>query len=129
MFRCFHTNERNPIASSAPKIESNATSTTEPVAFNPYAHVSLLLTSKSPAHKENRMLTLDHPTTETTWEAPGPGPWRQDRAHLPASISPMLQAVYAGGINRASMTAGSCTPTASASRLYWTGMTRLYFEE
>jgi rifampicin phosphotransferase len=46
------------------------------------------------------MLTLDHPTTETTWDAPGPGPWRQDRAHLPASISPMLQAAYPDGINR-----------------------------
>jgi pyruvate,water dikinase len=28
------------------------------------------------------------------WIAPGPGPWRQDRAHFPASITPLLQEFY-----------------------------------
>ena len=31
------------------------------------------------------------------WEAPGPGPWMQDRAHLPASVTPLLQEIYPRG--------------------------------
>ena len=34
------------------------------------------------------------------WQAPGPGPWGQDRAHFPASITAMLQAVYPAGFSR-----------------------------
>ena len=28
------------------------------------------------------------------WTPPGPGPWMQDRAHLPSSVTAMLQATY-----------------------------------
>ena len=31
---------------------------------------------------------------DAEWIAPGPGPWRQDRAHFPASITPLLQEFY-----------------------------------
>ena len=31
---------------------------------------------------------------DQAWEAPGPGPWMQDRAHLPASVTPLLQEIY-----------------------------------
>ena len=31
------------------------------------------------------------------WEPPGPGPWMQDRAHLPASVTPLLQEIYPKG--------------------------------
>jgi rifampicin phosphotransferase len=31
------------------------------------------------------------------WTAPGPGPWMQDRAHLPASVTPLLQESFLGG--------------------------------
>ena len=31
---------------------------------------------------------------DAEWIAPGPGPWRQDRAHFPASITPILQEAY-----------------------------------
>lgn len=34
---------------------------------------------------------------ETDWTPPGPGPWRQDRAHLPASVTPLLQEIYPSG--------------------------------
>ncbi len=33
----------------------------------------------------------------TTWEAPGPGPWGQDRAHLPVAVTPLLQETYPAG--------------------------------
>ncbi len=31
------------------------------------------------------------------WTPPGPGPWRQDRAHLPAAVTPLLQEIYPAG--------------------------------
>ena len=31
------------------------------------------------------------------WNAPGPGPWKQDRAHLPAAVTPLLQEIYPAG--------------------------------
>ena len=31
------------------------------------------------------------------WNPPGPGPWRQDRAHLPAAVTPLLQEMYPAG--------------------------------
>ena len=34
---------------------------------------------------------------EHTWTPPGPGPWRQDRAHLPAAVTPLLQEKYPKG--------------------------------
>jgi pyruvate,water dikinase len=34
------------------------------------------------------------------WTAPGPGTWLQDRAHLPASTTPMLQATFPPGMAR-----------------------------
>jgi rifampicin phosphotransferase len=33
------------------------------------------------------------------WEPPGPGPWMQDRAHLPASVTPLLQELYPNGFS------------------------------
>ena len=36
------------------------------------------------------------------WEAPGPGTWMQDRAHLPASVTPLLQELYPEGFPAAS---------------------------
>jgi hypothetical protein len=51
-------------------------------------------------------------------EAPGPGPWMQDRAHLPASVTPLLQEIYprvsAGFSAALSPTACSSTPCARA---------------
>ncbi len=34
------------------------------------------------------------------WEAPGPGPWMQDRAHLPAAVTPLMQEAYPSGMMR-----------------------------
>jgi pyruvate,water dikinase len=34
---------------------------------------------------------------EHSWTPPGPGPWRQDRAHLPAAVTPLLQELYPKG--------------------------------
>ena len=39
------------------------------------------------------------------WEAPGPGTWMQDRAHLPASVTPLLQELYPEGFTRGFATA------------------------
>ena len=36
---------------------------------------------------------------DQAWEAPGPGPWMQDRAHLPASVTPLLQEIYPKGFS------------------------------
>jgi len=38
--------------------------------------------------------------TELEWPPPGPGPWRQDRAHLPASVTPLLQELYPEPMDR-----------------------------
>ena len=37
---------------------------------------------------------------DDAWEAPGPGTWMQDRAHLPASVTPLLQELYPEGFAR-----------------------------
>ncbi len=37
---------------------------------------------------------------DDAWEPPGPGPWMQDRAHLPASVTPLLQELYPEGFTR-----------------------------
>jgi phosphohistidine swiveling domain-containing protein len=50
--------------------------------------------------RKNSMTTLDDTHAETNWEAPGPGPWSQARAHFPASITPTLQTMYPYGGNR-----------------------------
>lgn len=34
------------------------------------------------------------------WTPPGPGPWRQDRAHTPSAVTPLLQAMYPDGFSR-----------------------------
>jgi pyruvate,water dikinase len=34
------------------------------------------------------------------WTAPAPGPWMQDRAHLPAAVTPLMQAAYPPGMMR-----------------------------
>jgi pyruvate,water dikinase len=34
--------------------------------------------------------------TEVTWEPPGPGPWHQERAHLPAAVTALMQEVVPG---------------------------------
>ena len=38
-------------------------------------------------------------TERQAWEPPGPGPWMQDRAHLPASVTPLLQELYPKGFS------------------------------
>jgi pyruvate,water dikinase len=35
--------------------------------------------------------------SEPAWTPPGPGPWRQDRAHLPAAVTSLLQEKYPAG--------------------------------
>jgi phosphohistidine swiveling domain-containing protein len=37
---------------------------------------------------------------EDDWVPPGPGPWGQDRAHLPVAVTPLLQEIYPAGIAR-----------------------------
>ncbi len=37
---------------------------------------------------------------DEAWEPPGPGPWMQDRAHLPASVTPLLQELYPEGFSK-----------------------------
>ncbi len=37
---------------------------------------------------------------DDAWAPPGPGPWMQDRAHLPASVTPLLQELYPEGFSR-----------------------------
>ena len=34
------------------------------------------------------------------WTPPGPGPWMQDRAHLPAAVTPLMQSAYPPGMMR-----------------------------
>jgi phosphohistidine swiveling domain-containing protein len=34
------------------------------------------------------------------WEPPGPGPWMQDRAHLPSAVTPLMQSAYPPGMQR-----------------------------
>ena len=34
------------------------------------------------------------------WAPPGPGPWLQDRAHLPAAVTPLMQTAYPPGMMR-----------------------------
>ena len=34
------------------------------------------------------------------WSAPGPGPWMQDRSHLPAAVTPLMQSAYPPGMQR-----------------------------
>jgi phosphohistidine swiveling domain-containing protein len=34
------------------------------------------------------------------WAPPGPGPWMQDRAHLPAAVTPLMQTAYPPGMMR-----------------------------
>lgn len=34
------------------------------------------------------------------WVPPGPGPWLQDRSHLPAAVTPLMQATYPPGMMR-----------------------------
>src|SRR4051812_1146859 len=34
------------------------------------------------------------------WEPPGPGPWMQDRAHLPSAVTPLMQSSYPAGMKR-----------------------------
>ena len=36
----------------------------------------------------------------TEWEAPGPGPWQQDSAHMPVSTSMTMREIYPEGFNR-----------------------------
>ena len=38
-------------------------------------------------------VTGEVPVAES-WEAPGPGSWRQDQAHLPNAVTPILQEIY-----------------------------------
>jgi rifampicin phosphotransferase len=37
---------------------------------------------------------------ELAWDAPGPGTWRQDRAHVPAPLTPIVQEIYPEGFGR-----------------------------
>ncbi len=34
------------------------------------------------------------------WTPPGPGPWMQDRAHLPAAVTQLMQTAYPPGMMR-----------------------------
>jgi pyruvate,water dikinase len=34
------------------------------------------------------------------WAPPGPGPWMQDRSHLPAAVTPLMQTTYPPGMAR-----------------------------
>lgn len=37
---------------------------------------------------------------DVTWDPPGPGPWMQDRAHLPVSCTALLGEIYPEGFSR-----------------------------
>ena len=34
------------------------------------------------------------------WTPPGPGPWLQDRSHLPSAVTPLMQSAYPPGMQR-----------------------------
>jgi rifampicin phosphotransferase len=34
------------------------------------------------------------------WMPPGPGPWMQDRSHLPSAVTPLMQSAYPPGMQR-----------------------------
>ena len=34
------------------------------------------------------------------WTPPGPGPWLQDRSHLPSAVTPLMQSTYPPGMQR-----------------------------
>src|SRR4051794_37785499 len=34
------------------------------------------------------------------WTPPGPGPWMQDRSHLPSAVTPLMQSTYPPGMQR-----------------------------
>ncbi|MDH3755042.1 MAG: hypothetical protein OEU32_14325 [Acidimicrobiia bacterium] len=38
--------------------------------------------------------------SDTQWTPPGPGPWAQDRAHLPVSVTPLIQEIYPAGFTK-----------------------------
>lgn len=38
--------------------------------------------------------------TQVDWTPPGPGPWSQDRAHLPVSVTALIQEVYPDAFSR-----------------------------
>ena len=38
--------------------------------------------------------------SDVEWNPPGPGPWSQDRAHLPVSATRLIQEVYPDGFRR-----------------------------
>ncbi len=40
---------------------------------------------------------MDDTVRDGGWNPPGPGPWMQDRAHLPAAVTPLLQELYPAG--------------------------------
>jgi rifampicin phosphotransferase len=37
---------------------------------------------------------------DVDWTPPGPGPWMQDRSHLPAAVTPLMQSAYPPGMRR-----------------------------
>lgn len=37
---------------------------------------------------------------DVDWTPPGPGPWMQDRSHLPAAVTPLMQSAYPPGMQR-----------------------------
>jgi phosphohistidine swiveling domain-containing protein len=45
-------------------------------------------------------ITMTGTAFDDAWTPPGPGPWRQDRAHLPAAVTPLLQEIYPAGFSK-----------------------------
>src|SRR5215210_4008875 len=48
----------------------------------------------------HEQLGVEMSTEAVVWEAPGPGPWLQDRAHLPSAVTPLMQSSYPPGMQR-----------------------------
>ena len=48
----------------------------------------------------HEQLGVEMGTETVVWEAPGPGPWLQDRAHLPSAVTPLMQSAYPPGMQR-----------------------------
>lgn len=67
-----------------------------------------LLSRIAPVPGEDEWGEMSDDMQHTDWPPPGPGPWRQDRAHLPVAVTPLLQQIYPEGFARGF--AETCAP-------------------
>ena len=55
------------------------------------------MSSASVGHEKSG---VDMSSEAVVWDPPGPGPWLQDRSHLPSAVTPLMQSTYPPGMRR-----------------------------